>query len=206
MADSIDQATALPLPTKLQNTRLTLGGKPVPLVFTSSGQINAQLGYDLPPLTTQQLVVQNGTRLSVPQPVTIGSAQPAIFTVDATGKGQGHIYRFPTPAEQTLADGASPAKTGDVIVIYCTGLGPVTPPVTAGEAVPADVLHQAATPVTLTIGGQPAAVAFAGVTPGFTGLYQINATVPVGVKPGNAVPVVITVGTSLSPTVTMAVQ
>ena len=61
-------------------------------------------------------------------------------------------------------------------------------------------------PVTLTIGGVPAQVFFAGVTPGFAGLYQVNATVPSGVTPGNAVPLVISQGSNTSQTVNIAVK
>jgi uncharacterized protein (TIGR03437 family) len=59
----------------------------------------------------------------------------------------------------------------------------------------------------MTIGGVQVTPLFAGLTPGFTGLYQINAIVPAGVVPGDQVPVVITVGGAYqSPTVTMAVK
>jgi uncharacterized protein (TIGR03437 family) len=206
MADGLQSASGLPLPQELQNATLSMAGEVLPMLFTTTGQINAQLPYDLPPGTTQQLVLQHGNRLSVPQPVSIGPAEPAIFTVDQSGGGQGHIYGYPSATQQILADAANPAKIGEVIVIYCTGLGPVSPAVTVGSAVPADVLHKIVNPVTLTIGGVTANVAFAGVTPGFTGLYQINSAIPQGVKPGNAVPVVVTVGGVAGPTVTLAVQ
>jgi uncharacterized protein (TIGR03437 family) len=206
MADGSESASALPLSTRLQNATLTLGGKPLPLVFTSEGQINAQIPYDVAAATTPQMIVQHGNRLSTPQPVTINSAQPAIFSVDLTGKGQGHIYVIPAPGVQALADATAPAKVGDVLQIYCTGLGPVNPPVTAGTATPLDALRNTVTKAGLTIGGVSANVLFSGLTPGFTGLYQINATIPAGVVVGNAVPVVIAVGPNQSPPVTMAVR
>ena len=100
----------------------------------------------------------------------------------------------------------NPAKAGDALVIYCGGLGEVSPPVDAGAAVPTDQLRNANNTVALTIGGIVAKVVFAGLTPGSAGLYQINAVVPSGVTPGNAVPVVITSGLVRSSTVTMAVK
>src|SRR5262249_30368320 len=157
---------------------LTLGGRALPLLFTNDGQINAQVPYDLPPGTTHQLIAKHGNRISAPQPVSVGAAQPAIFSTDSTGKGQGHIYVVPSADQQILADAAAPAKAGDAVVIYCTGLGPVTPPVPAGSAVPTDALRNTTATVTLTIGGVAANVFFAGLTPGLTGLYQINAVVP----------------------------
>jgi uncharacterized protein (TIGR03437 family) len=60
--------------------------------------------------------------------------------------------------------------------------------------------------VTLTIGGVDAKVVFAGLTPGLTGLYQVNAVVPPGVAPGSQVPVALTIAGVGSPPVTMAVK
>ena len=60
-------------------------------------------------------------------------------------------------------------------------------------------------PVTVTIGGNPAAVAFAGLTPGFTGLYQINTVVPTGLSSGNQ-RVIISVAGQQSPVVTLNVR
>ena len=58
----------------------------------------------------------------------------------------------------------------------------------------------------VTIGGQPATVSFAGLAPGFVGVYQVNAQVPAGITPGDAVPVVLTQGSSQSNTATIAVR
>jgi uncharacterized protein (TIGR03437 family) len=58
----------------------------------------------------------------------------------------------------------------------------------------------------LEIGGLPATVSFAGLTPGLTGLYQVNAGVPENVTPGDAVPVILTVGGVKSNQVTMSVR
>ena len=95
---------------------------------------------------------------------------------------------------------------GGYISIYCTGLGATDPPVASGQAGPADRVVTVKTRVTVTIGGQPATVIFAGLAPGFVALYQVNAQVPAGVTPGNALPVVITQGNARSNTATIAVR
>jgi len=61
-------------------------------------------------------------------------------------------------------------------------------------------------PVGVMIGGQSADVFFAGLAPGFTGLYQVNATVPQDVQPGDQVPVVLTVSGQLSPPAAISVR
>ena len=109
----------------------------------------------------------------------------------------------------TLAQPGTPASIGETVVIYCTGLGPVTPKVAEGAPPPGSPLSTAVKPVTVTIGGVAATVSFAGLTPGDPGLYQINAVVPSGIETGNAVPVVISVAGQTSPirpAVTMAVK
>jgi uncharacterized protein (TIGR03437 family) len=206
LSDGLEQAQSLPLVTTLQNGTLLLGGRPLPLVFTSAGQINVQIPYDIPPGTIQQIIAQHGTKLSVPQPVSIRSSEPAIFSTDSSGAGQGHIYVITSSGQQLLANASNPATAGDVLVIYCTGLGNVSPAVTAGTAVPSDALRNTVGQTTLTIGGVNAAVAFAGLTPGLTGLYQVNVTVPAGVTAGNQVPVVLAVDGEPAPPVSMAVK
>ena len=61
-------------------------------------------------------------------------------------------------------------------------------------------------PVTVSIGGQPAVVQFAGLAPGFVGLYQVNAAVPSGVTPGDSVPLTLTVAGQTGPPAGLAVR
>ena len=104
----------------------------------------------------------------------------------------------------TVAQAATPANIGETVVIYCTGLGDVTPAVQAG--MPPTTASQTVNPVTVTIGGAQATVSYAGVTPGSPGLYQVNAIVPSGIATGDSIPVQITVAGQSSQTVTMAVR
>jgi uncharacterized protein (TIGR03437 family) len=197
-----DAAGSAPLPTNLGGSQVLLGGQALPLVYTSDGQLNAQVPYDLSVNTSLQLQVQRGASLSLPQPITVAPAQPAVFSADQSGRGQGVIVN----TRNVLVDSGAPAAVGDTVVMYCTGLGAVSPAVTAGSPAPSSPLSRTVNPVTVTIGGLPATVSFAGLAPTFAGLYQINAVVPAGVASGGQVPVVISVAGQTSPTVTMAVR
>jgi uncharacterized protein (TIGR03437 family) len=171
VADASGRSGGLPLPDQLNGSQVLLGNQPMPILYTSPGQLNVQVPYGVPVNTQYQLTVQHGNTYSVPQQLVVASAEPGIFTVNQQGSGQGSI----THADGSLAQPGAPASIGETVVIYCTGLGPVTPPVVEGAPPPSSPLSTAVNPVTVTIGGLPATVSFAGLTPGDPGLYQINA-------------------------------
>ena len=201
LANGTSSASTLPLGTQLSGTLVTIGGKAAPLLYAGQGQINAIIPYGLPVNTKTQVIVQRGNAYTSPEPITLSAADPGIFTKSASGTGQGIVIR---PDGQYAAPG-TPAQAGDEIVIYAVGLGETTPQATAGMAATSSPLQRVAGAVSLTIGGQPVRVDFAGLVPGFAELYQINAAVPAGVS-GDSVSVVLMVAGQPSPPVTMAVQ
>ncbi len=199
LADGIVGSSNLPLPQQLGSTSVLVSGMQLPLLYVSDSQVNVFIPYELAVNAPHQLIVQRGNAISVPVPIAVFNSQPAIFATAGNGVGQGHIYVADSQGNQTLADAQAPAQAGDVLVIYCVGLGPVTPPLKSGDPAPFS-LTQANAPVAVTIGGQSALVQFAGLTPGFSGLYQVNAVVPDGVTPGSQVAVVLSVAGGTSST------
>jgi uncharacterized protein (TIGR03437 family) len=199
-------AEGLPLPISLANTTVLIDNTPLPLLFAGNKQVNAIIPLNLKENTQHRLYVRRGPTVSSPVPIDLGPAQPEIFKTTPQGS-QGHIYKF-IPGEAPLrADAANPVAAGDVIIVYCAGLGRVDPPVEAGLAAPPQPLSQTVLPVTLRIGGVTAGVFFAGLAPGFSGLYQVNAIVPAVPETGDAVPVVVEAAGQQSPAVvTMAVR
>ena len=183
------------------DTQVTLAGVALPLLYTSDGQVNAQVPYDIPINLPAQLTVQRGDAMSVPKTISVAPAQPAVFTTNQLGQGQGVIVNSGT---NVIADAKAPAKIGDIVIIYCTGLGAVTGSVQPGVAVTGAT--PTVQPVTVTIGRRSANVAYAGLTPGQAGLYQVNAIVPTGVAPGSQVPVILSTAGQTSPPVTIVVQ
>ena len=205
LAEGREGARGLPLDMRLAGTEVVIAGRRMPLLFSSDGQINALLPYDLNMNTSYRFIVRRGPTLSLPVDVNMAPAQPAVFRPDPT-QDQGHIYKFVDQAIQLLADATNPVAAGDAVIVYCSGLGAVDPPVEAGQAAPASPLSQTVNPVRLTIGGVAADVFFAGLSPGFSGLHQINAFVPAGVAPSDSAPVVVEVAGRSSPVVTAAVR
>ena len=199
LADGSAGFTKAPLPTQIGSTQVLLGGNPLPVVYVSDTQVNVLVPYETPLNTALSLIVTRANAISVPVKVAVFDAQPAILATAGNGLGQGHIYRATSSGGQVLADAKSPAGAGDVLVMYTVGMGAVTPAVKSGEASPSSTLARVSAPVTVTIGGQTATPQFAGLTPAFVGLYQVNVVMPSGVAAGGQTPVAVSVGAKSSP-------
>jgi uncharacterized protein (TIGR03437 family) len=182
------------LPVALNGAKVAVGGIPAPLVYVSPNQINAQAPLELT-AGVQTVTVDNGSGVSAAFSVNVAPMAPAIFF-------------YPAPAilknvNYSLVSATNPARAGDVLLVYATGLGKTTPANRTGALSANDSFAQTA-PVTATIGGKPAAVVYSIASPGFAGLYQVAVTVPSGVT-GN-VALVITGGAAASNSVTIPVQ
>lgn len=199
---------SVPLSDSLQTLSFQFGSIGVPLFFVSGGQANVQIPWELASgsATSASLTATlNGTN-SAAQSVTIAEFAPAIFSANAQGTGPGAIL----DSSYKLVDTSNPAVAGTTtLLIYCTGLGPVSNTPADGAAAQGDPnLSQTTTMPSVSIGGIAATPSFSGLAPGFVGLYQVNVLVPAGVAPGSAVPVTISMGSSAvtSNAVTIPVQ
>ena len=122
--------------------------------------------------------------------------------MNGQGTGQGAVVDL----SYHLVDPSNPTTTGNVIQIYCTGLGAVTNPPPSGSQASLTTFSQTTTRATAKIGGLDAPVIFAGLAPGTVGEYVVNVQVPPGVTAGWTVPVVISIGGVDSNVVTIAVR
>ena len=134
----------------------------------------------------------------------MAAAQPTVFTVDGSGAGEGRIFLI-KDGLKTPVDASNPAVAGDEVLIECSGLGAIDGPYEAGGA-PAEPLPQTHNPVTVMIGGLPAEVRFAGLSPASPGVYHVRAVIPDGITSNTAVPLVVRVSGQSSPEVTIAVR
>jgi uncharacterized protein (TIGR03437 family) len=189
LASGSVNANALPLPTELgpQNTTVTACGHSLPLYNVFPSQINAEIPLECPASGSMIATITVGSQ-SGTQTFTLAPAAPGIFTADGSGAGDGVIVH----ADNSLVSSAKPASGGEEVVMYTTGLGATNPSFATGTA--ANQINTTVLPVTVTIGGKDATVAYRGLTQGFVGLYQINVIVPSGLT--GSQPVVVTVGGS----------
>ncbi len=202
LASGLTIATA-PFPTTLGGTQVLLGGQAIPLYFTSDGQINALVPYGMATNATSQILVTHANAYSTPQALTVADGGPGVFL---NNQGGGIAVGVKPDGTQYLVGSSTPTTAGDALVIYCAGLGNVNQPVDAGSVSPGSPLAMASNTVTVTIEGIQAQVLYAGLAPGFAGLYQVNVVVPSGVTANAAAPLVITAAGQSSPPAPIAVQ
>jgi uncharacterized protein (TIGR03437 family) len=200
-------ADSVPLSTTLSGVMVTFNGIAAPLKdvvhsAANGDQINAQVPWEVLAVgansgTAQVVVTRNGVA-SAPLPIILGSASPGIFTFPG-GVGQAVAYgnsdgAIAAQINSGLPFTSHPAKIGDptTLVILATGCGPVSPAVTTGSNANDGQLHQTTTVPRVSVGGVQAQVIFAGMTPQFVGVYQLNIVIAPGTPTGNAVPIQIT--------------
>jgi uncharacterized protein (TIGR03437 family) len=188
----INQATnELPLPTALADSCLTVNGTPIPMLFVSASQINAQLPFAVDGNAVMVLRTPGG--ISSNLNLTILPAAPSVFRSGSAGPQTG----IPTIVRSTnnqLVTLSNPIHSNDQLVIYATGLGPVSPDVKEGFPGPTKPLAVTSLTPIVTLGGMNMPVEFAGLAPGFVGVYQINVKVPFQSPTGLSVPLTISQG------------
>lgn len=225
-----ESAAQIPLSTELGDYSLLFGDIPAPLYFVGGntadgsvfgGQINAQVPWDVPLGQSQVRVVYSpegeAEQVSDTASVSVASVSPALFTFDygpgraaglnvKTGDSNPDVIDGSTPQAVGSVPNAQPARLGEIVTLFANGLGPTTPPgVTGNHSL--DALRPVIVPVTVLVGGAEAQVLYAGLTPQFVGLYQINIRIPFGAVPGDDVPVIIQQGGVTSrPDVTIAIR
>ena len=189
------------MPTSLDGVSVTVNGKSAFVYYISPAQVNVLTPPDAMSGAVSVQVTRNGLA-SAPFSVSAQPLSPSFFVFN------GGPYAIATHADGSLAGPASlypgsisPAKPGESIVLYANGFGPTSPPAVSGSISQSGTLSPLPT---VTIGGVPATVAFAGlISPG---LFQLNVVIPATVPSGDN-PVIATInGTPTAPAALIAVQ
>ena len=195
-------------PTTLGFTTITFNGTPGALVSVSAGQVSAQAPFEIAGQKTVQVVLARLLGPSNPQTSNTFSVAEtdnslAVFTTSLTYGGQPGIQNC--AASCTPNSPANPAPPGSIVELYANSSGLLNttmPDATVG------LQPQPYSGASLTIGGQPATILYAGPAPyELWGMIQVNAVVPSGLAAG-AQPAVLTFGqlSTAGQSVTIAVQ
>jgi uncharacterized protein (TIGR03437 family) len=194
--------------TTLAETRVLFDGIAAPLIWVWHDRLSCIVPYDVSGRVTVTVQVEYKGQLSSGMQFTVTDAAPGVFSVNQQGSGQGAILNQDYSVNGPLSANTKPASRGSVVMIYATGEGQTSPAGVDGKVNSSTPYPAPLLPVSVVIGGLDAEVLYAGAAPGFvSGALQINARVPAGVSPGDAVSVQVRVGTrSAQSGITMAVQ
>jgi uncharacterized protein (TIGR03437 family) len=191
------------VPTTLANVTVTFDGIPAPLLFVRADQINAIAPYGIGGHVTTNIIVTVNNVSSAGLLLNAVDTSPAIFSLAFNGNGQGAILN----ANNSVNGLGSPAPRGTVIQIFATGEGALNPVGVTGSVTPN--FPPFPTPVgnvSVTIGGAPAIIQYAGEAPGLvSGVLQVNAVVPSSAGSGPQT-VVLSVGNNKNNTQQITVQ
>jgi uncharacterized protein (TIGR03437 family) len=182
-------------PNSLDGTSVTMNGKPAAVAYISPNQVNVQPPDDAATGAVQVVVSTRAGGAGAPFTANYAQFAPGLFPASGS-------YLAAQHSDGSYVGGyagATPAKPGEVIILWGSGFGAATPAVPSGQVFTG--ANKLANPVTVTIGGQPAAVDFAGVVG--AGLVQINVHVPASMNNGDAAVVAMVGGVSTQTTSNM---
>ena len=173
-----------PFPTQLANVQVFVNNIPAPLfsIAYSGGQdqISFQVPYETPvgPGAALIQVFDYGNDVLDIRTDSF-TEDPGIFTY------QGSYAVAERGADGSLIGPNNPAYPGDVVVLYTTGLGPLSLNLVDGVGAPSNPLAYTLDPYQVVVDGEPCKILFSGLAPGYVGLYQINLVLPSDLPNGN---------------------
>jgi uncharacterized protein (TIGR03437 family) len=193
------------IPKALNNVHVYFGllGNEGAITARTPTQINVFVPYDVANVTSVQVIVDVDSVTSAPVTVPVAPSAFGLSTADASGSGQGAILN----QDGSYNSDANPAARGSIVTLFGTGEGVTTPALPDGALVISTPYSTTQAPVTVTFGGETAIIQYDGAAPFLpTGVFQINATIPTSVAPGD-VPITVSIGgIGTTRTVTVAVR
>jgi uncharacterized protein (TIGR03437 family) len=206
-ASGFTQAT-FPLPPTLANVGISVGGTAAYMIYdyNQSGvnQLAALLPSTVAPGNYNVTVTYNGAT-SAAFPISVVQRKPGIITQDSSGSGLAVVQNFISQSQLDIdrfTTGAisgitiSPARPGQVLIAWLTGLGPVTG--SENSASPGHDFLADNVDVQVIVGGVSIKPLYAGRAPGLAGADQVNFVLPANAPTGCTVSFQVSVNGQLS--------
>lgn len=177
----------IPFPTTgLGGVQVTIGGLPAAIYYVSSGQLSAIVPYGIQsaaPCYCAEIQVNNNGTMSNIVTEYISATAPGVFTQNETGLGYGSIEHLDignsVAAYGSLVADGNPAIEGETLAAYLTGLGAVSPGISDGAPGPSgSTLSQTTNTINVDFDHVAGTNDFSGLAPTYSGLYQLNFTIP----------------------------
>jgi len=176
-------------PTSLDGVSVTVNGTPAYVSYVSPTQVNVEIPDGIPAGTASVVLSYRG-QSSPSAALTINTLEPGFLAPGSFRiSGTQYVAAVHSATGAFVSNGkiaglaAAPAISGETLTFYGVGFGPITQGNVAGQI--ASGQSALLNKLTMTIGGSPAAVSYAGLSPGLVGVYQFNVTVPANVATGD---------------------
>lgn len=180
LASGPETAPGIPFPTTLGGVQVSINNTPAPIYYVAPGQISVIVPYEVTGSVAAIQVTNNGAQSNAVTTL-LSATSPGVFTIPSNGIS----YAAALHGDYSLVTTQSPAKIGETISVFLTGLGAVNPAITDGAAGPSTTLAKATKSISADVSGVTATVTYAGLAPDLAGLYQVNLTIPSGVTAGD---------------------
>ena len=180
--NGVISANGTPLPLELGGVSVYVNGIQAPLYSVAYANGEDQINFQVP------FETDTGPGAAHVEVTSLGDTT-ASLAVDSFTEDPGIFiyngYAVAVHVDGSLVNPADPASAGETIVVYTTGLGPVTIDVPDGYPPSSNPLAYTADPFQALVEGEQAQVLFSGLAPGFVGVYQLNLTLPGDLPPGD---------------------
>lgn len=171
-------------PPSLGGVQVFMNNRPAAIYYVTPELISAIVPYGTNEPIVEVKVVRDGVESNV---VTMFRhvTNPGIFSQTASGEGLGAVLVI-RDSGASLVTEQNPARPGEIISVYLTGLGAVSPTIPDGAVGGSTNLNR--TPpgtVRAYIDNLEGEVLYSGLVPTLAGLYQVNVRVPDNASAGN---------------------
>ncbi len=166
-------------PSTLGGVTVRINGVAAPIYVVSPTQLSLIVPYETEDVA--EIVVSRNNLTSNRVTMFVNRTAPGVFAVPATGLG----FAAALHPDYSLVTTQNPARIGETIAVYLTGLGAVDPPIANGAAGPVNPLSETTETLDAHLGNRTAKIVYSGLAPQLRGLYQLNFEVPAGVAGGN---------------------
>ncbi|MEO8100586.1 MAG: choice-of-anchor D domain-containing protein [Acidobacteriota bacterium] len=202
LANGTQVVSVVPWPRQMQGAKVLVGGIEAPLYYVSPTQINFQVPFEVGLGSVPVIVTRDGLE-STAQNTTVSTYAVGVFGYARTATDFDPIVIH---LDGSLVTPSKPAQADEFLLVFLTGIGGLEEFPPTGDVTPADPLPGAVSPMQATLGGAPVQVFYAGLTPGFIGLAQMNLQLPQTLSAGSVLPLVIRPATGPPVTVNLAVK
>jgi uncharacterized protein (TIGR03437 family) len=202
------------MPTSLSGTTVYFNGAAAPIIYTSANQVSAVVPFEITG-STALVIVEYRSQPPAQTTVPVAAASPALFTMDYSGTGQALALNqdgstngncAPNLPGTPVHPACFPAGLNTLITLFITGAGQTSPGEVDGQIL-GSFTASPILPVSVKIGGVQATVlAVSGVPGEVAGITLVQAQIPGSVQPGQAVPVVVQVGSFSTQQATLSIS